>query len=168
MKNQKTNFMSFAIAKLKAARRAAGIIALVAVIVFTLGSCIINIPDDKEEPNTSLDGTWTLRTSILTAGITVSGRSGMLTSFNSTDAGWSDCYNKGYINQWWRNLQSTGNLTWSGQQAWCQVYVSNPNVSGGVSWPNITIVMSANGKTLTVSEKNANGIGDKWTQTYTR
>jgi hypothetical protein len=96
----------------------------------------------------------------------------MITSFNSTgaasSAGWLDAYNKGHINQWWRNLQSTGNLTWSGQQAWVQIYANNPNVSIGVDWPNITIVMSANGRTLTVSEKNANGIGDKWTQTCTR
>jgi hypothetical protein len=149
-----------------------GIIALGAVIIFALGSCVINVPGDDNggttTPNTSLNGAWSLRTGSFTAVITVSGSNGMLTSFNSTDAGWSDCYNKGYLNQWWRYLQSTGNLTWSGQQAWCQVYVNNPNVSGGVSWPNITIVMSANGKTLTVSEKNANGIGDKWTQTCTR
>jgi hypothetical protein len=44
---------------------------------------------------------------------------------------------------------------------------NNPDVCTGVNWPNVTLVMSKDGKTLTVSEKNPNG-SDKWTQTYTR
>jgi len=117
----------------------------------------------------SLDGVWIYNNNIsIIAEITVSGKSGTLTSFTSTSVGWTDAYNKGYINQWWRNLQSTGTLTWSGQQVWPQGSYTNPNICTGVDWPNITIVMSADGNTLTVSEKNADGIGDKWTQTYTR
>jgi hypothetical protein len=113
----------------------------------------------------SLDGVWKLGSSGI---ITVNGNNGALTSFTNQNAGWMDAYNKGYLNQWWRNLQSAGSLTWTGQQVWPQADYNNPNVCVGVSWPNVTLVMSENGNTLTVSEKNANGVGDKWTQTYTR
>jgi hypothetical protein len=117
------------------------------------------------QPALTLDGVWKMADVNIV--ITISGNNGVLTSISNVSAGYMDAYKKGYINQWWRNLKSAGSLKWTGQQAWVQAYNDNPNVSSGVSWPNVTLVMSTDGNTLTVSEKNANGT-DKWTHTYKR
>jgi hypothetical protein len=120
MKNLKTNAVSFAQAKLKA------IIAI--TIIATLGSCVINVPDDKDgTPNLSLNGVWD---SVSWDGDTViiSGSSG------KGDDGVT----------YWRNLTSTGYLTWSGQ------WRNNANTWTGGTW-----TLSPDGKTLVVG--NANG-----------
>jgi len=66
-----------------------------------------------------------------------------------------DAVNKGYIKvgeaTLWRNLTSTGNLKWSGQELVGIIDTSKPNVSQGTKWVDITITMSENGQTITIS-----------------
>jgi hypothetical protein len=101
--------------------------------------------------NTSLDGVWE-RGGMQ---VTVSGSTGVYSYLNSSNASslTLDAINKDYLkigNQAWRNLTSTGNLTWSGQSFRIQYYTSNPNVAIGTTWGSSTFIMSANGQTLTV------------------
>jgi len=103
-------------------------------------------------PANSLDGIWE-------AGafkMTISGNAGVYSAFGTfgaSNAVWNDAISKGYINvgdQCWRNITSTGNLTWSGQEKSVQYYTSNPNVATGTNWFNQTFTLSADGQTLTV------------------
>ncbi|GBU22272.1 hypothetical protein R80B4_02178 [Fibrobacteres bacterium R8-0-B4] len=112
----------------------------------------------------SLDGIW-----VHTGGgytVTVNGNSSILSSYTDTYALWLDAINKGYIqvgtSQYWRNLTSTGNLTWSGQALSVGFYTSNPNVAVDANWSNVTITMSANGQTITETYT------DGKTNTFTR
>jgi hypothetical protein len=102
--------------------------------------------------NHSLDGVWE-------AGafqMTISGNTGVYSAFGTfgaSNAVWNDALSKGHINvgdQCWRNITSTGNLTWSGEEKLVQYNTSNPNVSIGTSWTNKIFTMSADGQTLTV------------------
>jgi hypothetical protein len=66
--------------------------------------------------NYSLDGTWEALDGLR---VRISGSTGVIVQFPS-DMGalWNDARNKGYVkvgDTYWRNLTSTGNLTWSGQ-----------------------------------------------------
>jgi len=118
-------------------------------------------------PNTSLDGVWVNNANSIT--ITINGSSGTLTSYNPTDALGIDAKNKGYFTvgtQVFRNLSSTGNLTWSGQELGVTHSTSNPDVATGSDWLNCTITMSANGQTITKSVTSTTGAVT--TSTYTR
>jgi hypothetical protein len=140
MKNQKTNTVSFAITKLKTISA----IALIAVIMFTLGSCIINVPDDT--PNLSLDGTWKRGDGPV---YSINGSTGVFTQLN-----WplyQNAASKGYISiggQAFRYLSKTGDRTWTGQLNMVVFYENAPNVAIGNSWENTTITMAANGRTF--------------------
>ena len=57
----------------------------------------------------------------------------------------------------WRNLKSTGNLTWSGQMLEITWSTSKPNVATGTRWVNFTITMTADGSVIII-----NGVG--WTR----
>jgi hypothetical protein len=99
----------------------------------------------------SLDGVWE-RGGMQ---VTVSGSTGVYSYLNSSIASGValDAINKGYLQigtQAWRNLTSTGNLTWSGESFRIQYYTSSPNVAIGTTWGSSTFIMSANGQTLTV------------------
>jgi hypothetical protein len=75
-----------------------------------------------------------------------------------------DAISKGYWglgSTHWRNLSSTGNLTWSGQWVAFTYNTSNPNVATGTSWISGTWTLSADGETLTVG--NADG-SSTWTK----
>jgi hypothetical protein len=145
--------------KVFGAMRSIAIIALVAVIGFLMAACDIFDDDDSGDTvNTSLNGVWESNG----IQITVSGSTGVITQFNTTSAIWNDAKNKGYVNvgdQVWRNLTSTGNLTWSGQDLRVQHYTSSPNVAVNTIWGDTTFTMSANGQTLTV---NSGGV--TWTR----
>jgi len=105
--------------------------------------------------NTSLNGVWKAG---ITQDITISGNSGILSSYTGTDAVWLSALDKGYItvgsSQYFRNITSTGTLTWSGQELYVQSYTSSPNVAIGTSWHDITITMSTDGQTITITRDN--------------
>jgi len=111
----------------------------------------------------SLDGVWE-------SGVwqvTVSGNKGVISGLplaSNTSGNTADAINKGYIKvgtEYWRNLTSTGNLTWSGQAADIEYYTSNPGVAIGLVWGNSTFTMSANGQTLTVAGSGGGSWGRK-------
>jgi len=63
-----------------------------------------------------------------------------------------DAKNKGYLKvgeQYYRNLKSTGNLTWAGQVLNVTWGSSNRNVATGTTWVDCTITMSQDGNTFT-------------------
>ncbi|GBU29687.1 hypothetical protein R84B8_03260 [Treponema sp. R8-4-B8] len=144
MKNMKSNVGSFATAKFQVIRLC--LIVTVAVIGFSMVSC--KEEDDPPVINLSLNGVWTAMGGGLVT--TISGSSGTLTSIGVSSALWQDAVSKGYVkvgSQYFRNLTSTGTLTWSGQVLGVQYYT--PNVAAGTSWLNCTITMSSNGQTFT-------------------
>jgi len=67
--------------------------------------------------------------------------------------------------QEWKNLTSTGDLTWSGQRMGITSNSSNLNVATGITWINCTITMSANGQTIDVTAVFTSGSS---TTTWTR
>ena len=98
----------------------------------------------------SLDGIWEAPDGTR---VTVSGNTGVYSVIGSAySSGYMlDAVNKGYVavgNQVFRNLTSSGNLTWTGQFMLITYNTSNPNVATGTSWANRTFTMSADGKTL--------------------
>ena len=127
-----------------------GIIALVAVIWFSMAACDIDENnDDNGTPTTqSLNGVWASNIGTL---ITVSGSTGVLSALGTPSGLWGDAINKGYLKigeQYWKNLTSTGNLTWSGQVLLFNVNTSNPDVALNVHWSDCTFTMSSDGITL--------------------
>jgi hypothetical protein len=93
----------------------------------------------------SLDGIW--ETGDLR--VTVSGSTGVFSTIGTTPI-IVDAANKGYVHigdQIWRNLTSTGNLTWSGQVLLFNSGTS-PDVCTGVSWYDMTLTMNADGNSL--------------------
>jgi hypothetical protein len=99
----------------------------------------------------SLDGIWEGESGGLT---TISGSGGVRSAFGSPiSAPMQDAINKGYVTlgqQTYRNLTSTGTLTWSGQVFITYGSNENPNVALGTEWFNCTITMSADGQTITI------------------
>jgi len=120
----------------------------------------------------SLDGIW--RNESGSVKITVSGSTGILTAYPSTVGGLSQsAIEKGYVvigtTQYWRNLTSSGNLTWSGQHLTINYYTSNPNVAIGTTYNNCTFTLSADGQTLSVTSSTSGGgaFTDTWTRETT-
>ena len=117
-------------------------------------------------PSYSLDGVWKTEGGVT---ITISGSTGILSAYTGTNPRFQSAIDKGYYivgtSQYCRNITSTGNLTWSGQVSMIQAYSSNPNVAVGTSWGNVTITMSADGQTLTITGTDAGG---SFTDTWTR
>jgi hypothetical protein len=119
-----------------------GFTALIAVIIFTLGSCVINVPDD--EPNTSLNGTWESGGDV----VRISGDSGTWTKFGTASGYWKDAIERGHVfvnGPAFRNLERTGDLTWKGQERGVNY---NGSTSNYAVWGNCTITMDSNGKTF--------------------
>ena len=109
---------------------------------------------------TSLDGVWEMDG----FRITISGNSGVFTVFppsRSRGPILQSAIDKGYFtvgNQYWRNIASSGNSSWSGQFLNIMFNTSSPNVATGTRWDNCTFTMSADGKTITTSN------GETWTR----
>jgi len=111
--------------------------------------------------NTSIEGIWVIGTTQ----IRVSGNAGVFSNMGTLSGRQLDAFNKGYIkvgDQFWRNLRSTGNLTWSGEHLVVYANDRTPNVATGINWANATFTMSADGLTLTITSTAAG------TGTYTR
>jgi len=144
-----------------------GIVALVAIIGFSFAACNADGNGGGGggggTSTYSLDGVWE---SSAGTRVTVSGRTGVISVLGSYSGANQDAINKGLFkigSQYWRNLTSTANLTWSGQILIAQYYTSNPNVAIGTTWDNRTFTMSANGQTLTIKDSSGTG-----TSTWTR
>jgi hypothetical protein len=113
----------------------------------------------------SLDGIWWASNG---EKITVSGSTGIVDIFGDLNPLGTDAVSKGYYNlgdQKWRNLTSTGNLTWSGQTRHIQYNTSSPHVATGTVWRDCTIIMSADGQTITFKATDSSG---PYSFTYTR
>jgi len=124
---------------------------------------------EAQSSSASLDGTWVRADNVEV--ITVSGNGGVFSRYNPTSTAGRDAVNKGYIkvgDQAWRNLRSTGNLTWSGQFLAYTFNTSNRNVAIGTQWDNMTLTMSADGRTLTMSGVLSGVAAAAFTDTYTR
>jgi len=123
---------------------------------FTASTCtgqLSNSCPTNPNPTYSLDGVWKSSTeSIKGRIITISGSIGVFSAFGTINALTQSAIDKGYWklgDQAWRNITSTGNLTWSGQFLATQYNTSNPNVAIGTGWVNATFTLSADGQTLT-------------------
>jgi fibronectin type 3 domain-containing protein len=104
------------------------------------------------QPTYSLNGIWERSAGIQ---VTVSGSTGVLSTFANLNTVSQSAVDKGFVkvgDQFWRNLTSTGNLTWSGQLLIINYNTSSPNVAIGTTWSNRTFTMSADGQTLTVTD----------------
>jgi hypothetical protein len=102
-------------------------------------------------PNTSLDGNWESENGMT---IRISGNTAVISYLGSLNALWSSAKDKGYLkegSQCFRNLRSTGNLTWSGQYMGITYNSSSPNVATGTTWLDCTITMSVGGGTFNMS-----------------
>lgn len=115
----------------------------------------ITVTGGTQQPSYSLNGTWKAEN---TGNVfTINGSTGVFSAFGTSKV-WLDAKNKGYVqigSQKFKNLTSTGTLTWSGQEL-CVLYKSsNPNVATGTSWENTTFTLSADGKTLQTYTPNA-------------
>ena len=107
----------------------------------------------------SLDGSWRIQPSgnII---INISGNNAVWSYFNFASGGYAkDAADKGMIkvgDQYYRNLRSTGNLTWSAQILSITFNNSNRNVATGSTWVNTTLTMDPSGDTFTEPD------GTKW------
>ena len=121
-----------------------------------------NAPVYTSPVNTSLDSVWERLDGTR---ITISGNSGTNTSFgNNLSALTQDAVNKGYYTiggQAFRNIRSTGNLTWSAQYLGTNYNTRTPNVATGTQWIDVTITMNQNGRTFTFTASS-------FTDTFTR
>ena len=110
----------------------------------------------------TLNGTWKVNTT--DAIVTITGSTGVITQWQTSNALWQSAKDKGYINigdQWFKNLTKTGDLTWTGQAIAVTYNTSAPNVATGTTWQNCTIVMNSNGQTFQSTTSTG-------TATYTR
>jgi hypothetical protein len=143
-----------------------GIIALAAIVGFSMLGCVINVPDDNNggggTPNTSLNGVWKTGGAI----ININGSTGTFVQLDSNWPDfWLDAVRKGYVkvgDRYFQSLNSTGELTWSGQSLGITGYGS---VATGTGWMNCTITMNANGKTFLHTIFSSDGTTS---HTYTR
>jgi len=100
----------------------------------------------------SLDGNWVFNS--VGWEFAFSGSTATITYIkpNSVSGLYLDGVNKGYYKvgaQYYRNLRSTGNLTWSGQVLYLNFNTSSPNVATGTGYGDTTLTMSPDGQTLT-------------------
>ena len=143
-----------------------GFIVLVALIGFSMAAC------DNGTTSYPIDGVWERNSSsggISGERVTVSGSTGVIINLiNNPNALTQDAINKGYLEigtQYWQEITSTGNSTWSGKQFSIQYYASSPNVAIGPGQVDCTFTMSSDGGTLTV--KGSSGSGGR-SQTWKR
>ena len=143
-----------------------GIIAFVAVIGFSFAAC-----DDGSNPAgggnapLTLDGNWQDDSGMR---ISISGSSGVITSFGRQGPLWQDAINKGFVkigDRRLQNISSIGNLIWSAQISTATYNSSNPTVALGTGWVSCTITMTSNGKTFHVAGTDSTGTS---ALTYTR
>jgi hypothetical protein len=135
-----------------------GTIALVAIVGFSFGSCVINVADDNGGTDTSaLKGYWQQDTDLWI--VEIQGRHGYMRDWGSGLAYYEQsAVNKGYIkvgNRHIQDLEKTDDLTWTGQGLIIQgTYVNQP--ATGVEWRDITIRLDAGGNIFRVYNRPSN------------
>jgi len=117
----------------------------------------------------SLDGDWKNESG--TSQVTVNGSTGILAVLPPNPNPLSQsAIDKGYIivgtTSYWRNITSSGNLTWSGQFLVINYNTNNSDVAIGTTYNNCTFTLSADGQTLTVTGSTSGG--GPFTDTWTR
>jgi len=103
---------------------------------------------DYTRSSYSLNGVW--ETSVGWQ-VTFSGSTGVLSAVGSPSPLILDAINKGMVkigDPIWRNVTSTGILTWSGEQLRVQYYTTSPNVAISINWTTGTFIMGTNGQIL--------------------
>jgi len=123
-----------------------GIIALLAVIGFSMAAC-----GDDSGGGGSFDGTWENNYKMQ---IVISGNSGRLTSVG-TERLAVDASTRGYIKAgetiMWQNIRKVNDLRYDGEVLKLVYYPTNRNLCTGVEWDrNCQFTLSEDGKTLTV------------------
>jgi len=137
----------------RAILRIAGFIALAAVIGFSMIAC----GDDDFGPNLSLNGVWVI---IADFEFHIEDSTGIVTKEQTTDPLLLDAVKKGYSGvgtQLYRNLKSSGHLTWTGQESFIRYNSGAPTVATGVNWRDISITMAADGKSITRTMASGSG-----------
>jgi roadblock/LC7 domain-containing protein len=120
-----------------------GLLAVMLVFGMTLGGCGNGSTSDGgvgTNPTQSLDGVWEQTNGNFV--ITINGNRGVFTEINS--GGWRDVQNRGNVrigDQYFRSISRTGDLVWS-----CQSL--HYNSAFATSWNDVTLVMSADARTL--------------------
>jgi hypothetical protein len=103
------------------------------------------------QPIFTLDGAWNIGAHT----ITVNGSTGVNSQTGrGRHALEQSAIDKGYYKvgtQVFRNLRKTGDLTWTGQHIAFDYFASAPSVATGTNWYNNTFTLSADGRTLSVS-----------------
>jgi hypothetical protein len=141
-----------------------GFTALIAVILFTMSACIINVPDDKEDtPNYSIEGTWAQGSHL----ISISGTTGVITRLPNDASGYTQsAIDKGYLRVGttvFRYISKTGDRTWTGQDL---LINHSGNTATGTTWSQTgTFTLDSNGKSFVFSCTASSG---PYTYTYTR
>ena len=118
--------------------------------IYTPGNETPNATYTRGSTNYSINGIWGAESGWR---ITASGSTGILTNLGSPGPLTTSAIDKGYItlgDQLWRNVTSTGNLTWSGQTLSIRYYTNSPNVAIGTVWSDSTFTMSGNGQSLQI------------------
>jgi hypothetical protein len=153
-----------------------GLIALVAIIGFSMAACDDGNgsggtgggnggntqnpggggtnPGGGSSPSTySIEGNWAEHIdNYVGFVIKISGSTGVFTQLNKVSGLWQNAVDKGYIkvgDQRIRNLIKTGDQTWSCKMLEVTYEYSNPNVATGTVWQDATLTMSENGQKLT-------------------
>jgi hypothetical protein len=145
---------------MKTSMKLFGIIAFIAVIIFTLGSCVINVP---EEVNHSLNGIWGRSNGDR---VRISGDSGTYTRLGSASGYWQDAIDKGYIYEGgpaFRNIDDNGYLKWKGQVRVVN-YNASTNKANNAAWADCTISMDDDGKTIYTYAAGITNPSSTWTR----
>ena len=129
-----------------------GIIAIAAIIGFSMLSC--NFFKDDDDDSFSLNAEWAASN----FAIRINGSTGVFTQINS-GSGWDRVRDNGDISigdQFLRNIQpSNEELRWTGQ---ARIYGSSSyRVTG---WTDVSIVMDSNGQTMRVHSYASNVVTD--------
>jgi hypothetical protein len=117
-----------------------GIIAFIAVIVFTMVGCDL-LGDD------AIDGTWST-TALGGYTFRISGSTGVFTDIPDSNVLYTSAVTEGFFSiggRYLRNLKSMGNLKWSGQ---VHTVSHSGNVATGDFWDDCTFTLSTDGQTL--------------------
>jgi len=142
--------------RVKAIKMMAGIIALIAVIGFSMAAC----SDDSGGGSSALNGDWT--DSGNTYVITISGSSGRFSRIYSSSE-WYSVQSRGHVDigsQWIRNIKRTGDSSYSAEKL---IYNTSNNYR--TSWTACTITLASSGRTFylyTPGQTTPSGTYNRW------
>ncbi|MCL2805653.1 MAG: hypothetical protein FWD26_06920 [Treponema sp.] len=126
-----------------------GIIILSMLIGFGFVSC--------GEDDLGLNGEWVIRNGFE---IRINGSNGTITKCEDTDPLSLNAIQKGYYGVgalFYRNIKSSGYLTYTGQEAFLSYNSGSPNVATGVTWYNITLTLATDGESVTRRMESGTG-----------